>query len=89
MFNPFQQEDPALEKAIADAYYDLEDLDAQSKAYKSAVAQIVKLNSMRPKRIDPNTLLIVLGNIYIGHKVLKHEQTGVIVTKLWQFLSKV
>lgn len=88
--NPFKQEDPALDKTIAEAFDDLKDLDAHNDAYAKSVTQIAKLYSLKPKRmaLDPNTLIIVAANIVIGYRVLKFERDGIITTKLWSFLTK-
>lgn len=41
------------------------------------------------KRVDPNTALTVAGNILIGLAVIKYEQTGVISTKVRDFIRKI
>ena len=41
------------------------------------------------RRVDPNTALTVAGNILIGIVVIKYEQTGVISTKVRDFMRKI
>lgn len=41
------------------------------------------------KRMDPNTVLTVAGNIFLGLAVIKYEQTGVISTKVMSFMKKI
>lgn len=41
------------------------------------------------KRVDPNTALIVIGNLAIGFGVIKYEQTGVISTRIRDFMQKI
>lgn len=41
------------------------------------------------KRVDPNTLLTVAGNLAIGLAVIKYEQTGVISSKVMSFMKKI
>lgn len=41
------------------------------------------------KRVDPNTALTVLGNLAIGFAVIKYEQTGVISTRIRDFMQKI
>lgn len=41
------------------------------------------------KRVDPNVVLTVAGNIFIGLAVIKYEQTGVISTKVRDFMKKI
>lgn len=40
-------------------------------------------------RVDPNTVLTVAGNIFIGLAVIKYEQTGVISSKVMSFMKKI
>lgn len=40
-------------------------------------------------RVDPNTVLTVVGNIFIGLAVIKYEQTGVISSKVMTFMRKI
>lgn len=40
-------------------------------------------------RVDPNTVVTVLGNLAIGLAVIKYEQTGVISTKVMSFMRKI
>lgn len=41
------------------------------------------------KRVDPNTALIVAGNLFVGLAVIKYEQTGVISSKVMSFMKKI
>ena len=41
------------------------------------------------KRVDPNVALTVAGNIFIGLAVIKYEQTGVISTRIKDFMKKI
>lgn len=41
------------------------------------------------KRVDPNTVAAVVGNLAIGLLVIKYEQTGVISTKIHSFMRKI
>lgn len=88
MFASFRREDPQLTAAITECYKDLEGHTAESKEYKEAMKQLEKLHSLKPKQLDPNTVAIVIANLVIGWRVLKFEDTGVITTKLWNFLTK-
>lgn len=88
MFNPFRQEDPQLESAIAAAYEELKNSQSDHVAYAAIVKQITKLNNLKNQGVDPNVLLTVAGNLLVTIAVLKFEQTGVITTKLLSFLVK-
>lgn len=41
------------------------------------------------KRVDPNTVLTVAGNLAVALIVIKYEQTGVIATKVTSFMKKI
>lgn len=41
------------------------------------------------KRVDPNVVLTVSGNLLIGLIVVKYEQTGVISSKVMSFMKKI
>lgn len=41
------------------------------------------------ERVDPNTVVAVLGNIFIGLAVIKYEQQGVISSKVMSFMRKI
>lgn len=92
MNNPFQPEDPQLQEAIDSAFADLKGFHADSDEYKKITAQLKELYALKPDRrpaLDPNKLILVLGNVYVGLKVLNFEQTGIVTTKLWSFMSKM
>lgn len=41
------------------------------------------------KRVEPNTVAAVLGNLAVALIVIKYEQTGVISTKVTNFMRKI
>lgn len=41
------------------------------------------------ERVDPNVVLTVAGNLVIGLLVIKYEQTGVIATRVRDFMKKI
>ena len=93
MFNPFRSEDPALEEAIASALQDLKSFSADEEGYEKTVKQLSALYALKPDnswpKPDVNKLAIVITNIYIGTKIIKFEETGVITSKVMNFMSKI
>ena len=87
--NPFNPTDPFLDDAIKSCYSDLMDHKADTEEHQKIVDQLTNLYALQQKRVDPNVVLTVLGNLAIGLTVLKYEQTGVITTKVMQFLGKM
>lgn len=88
MFNPFRPEDPALDEAIAEVLQDMKGNHSYEDEYQKSVEQLTKLYALKQKGVDPNTLMTVAGNIFIGMAVLKFESTGVVTSKIWSFLQK-
>lgn len=87
--NPFNPKDPFLDDAIKSCYSDLMDVKAGTEEHQKIVDQLTALYALKQKRVDPNAVLTVIGNLAIGLTVLKYEQTGVITTKVMQFLGKM
>lgn len=91
MFNPFRPEDPALDEAIAEVLQDMKGNSSYEDEYQKSVDQLTKLYALKPKKIenvDPNTLITVAANVFLGIAVLRFEDTGVVTSKLWTFLKK-
>lgn len=99
----FSAEDEEYEKASAQLskLYALKNEIAQLnlQAQQSAAAQQLandqnawqEEQDARPfyARVDPNTVLTVLGNLALGFAVIKYEQTGVISSKVMSFMKKI
>lgn len=88
MFNPFRREDPQLAEAIAAVYEEMKPLNADDTEYERCVARLKDLNDLKNKGLDPNNVLLVVGNVFIAMTIVTHEQTAVITTKLLPFLAK-
>jgi len=84
----FNQDDPDLTEAIADAFRNLKGFDAHDEEYQKTIEQLTALHAMKKKRVDPNTALTVAGNLAIGLAVVKYERTAVVTSKVWSFLTK-
>jgi hypothetical protein len=41
------------------------------------------------RRVEPNTVVTVAGNLVLGLLVIKYEQTGVISSKVMTFMKKI
>ena len=91
MFDNFRKEDTDLEEAIASAYAELKNYEADTDEYKKITNQLKRLYSLKRQRHewDPNKLAMVAGNIFVALVVIKYEQTGVITTRLHNFLQKI
>lgn len=86
----FRTEDPQLTAAIARTYDQLMTLTPDSKEFKETTARLTELNALKNQdRIDPNKLVLAIANIFIGIKVLRYEETGVVTTKFMSFMQKL
>lgn len=58
---------------------------------EEANAEFEREQATKPfyQRVDPNTALTVLGNLLIGYGVLKYERTGVIHSRIRDFMQKL
>ena len=90
IFKP-PDEDPQLDAAIAAVYAELAQSTYDSEEKAKQLKLLSKLYSLKPekKRVSPDTLAIVLGNIFIALAVIGHERSHVITTKLMSFVTKL
>lgn len=63
--------------------------DKQTLAQQEQDHQYDQDNLPWHKRLDPNAVLAVAGNIFIGLAVIKYEQTGVISSQVRHFIRKI
>lgn len=81
-----------LEEVRTEALSALEGLSPTTDEYKATMKQIKVLSELidaeRPDRLNPNTILTVLGNVSIAGLILWHEREHVITTKMFPFLGK-
>lgn len=70
----------------------LESHTGDSDEYKKIMHHVETLSNLidnsRPKKLDVNTVVVVLGNVGIAGMVLWHERDNVVTTKIFPFLSK-
>lgn len=88
MFSIFRREDPALQVTIDGIYKEMAALKANDPEYQKMTARLTELNALKNKGVDPNTVLVILGNVALAMVVVTHEQTAVITTKVLPFLVK-
>lgn len=84
--------DQALQKEIDALLASMLDDDKGSKEYLTKVDQLVKLYSLKEdtskKRVSPDTLAIVLGNIAGIFVIVAAEKQSVITSKALSFILK-
>lgn len=85
-------EESELNKAITDALKQLDSVPAYSDEYTKIVNQITALNALKspqtPRRVSPDVLATVLGNIVVALVVVEFERAGVVTSKALQFLGR-
>jgi hypothetical protein len=88
--------DPAklgLEKAIDDLLNSMNSVMPDSKEYSQMADQLIKLYNLKgvdsPKRVSPDVLLTVLGNLFGIVLIVGFEQRNVITSKALGFVLKL
>lgn len=89
MFNRSNPKQDMLDLAIAETFTDLKGYTAESDEHSKVVSQLTALYELQPKGVDRNAMLMALSNVAIAVAVLNYEKTGVVTTKLFQFLGKM
>jgi hypothetical protein len=81
-----------LEAAISDAFTALTDVDKNTPEYASMVDQLTKLYALKEsnskRRVSPDTLAIVAGNIIGILMIVGHERANVVTSKALSFVMK-
>lgn len=92
MFARIQREDSALVKEIDNLYSNMSDLDRSSDDYAAMVNQLTKLYKLKEinsrKRVSPDTLAIVAGNLAGILMIVGHEKAHVVTSKALSFVLK-
>lgn len=82
--------DAGLSKAIESVYSEMDGSESYTEEYSKSVNQLIKLYSLKqePKRVSPDTLAIVVGNIIVASLIIAYESRHIVTTKAPQFLLK-
>lgn len=92
MFNLKLKTDSTLQEAITSAQSQLEQHDADSPEYDKVLNQLERLHKLQAKaperRVSPDTLLIVLGNLAGIFIILNYEKLDVVTSKALGFIIK-
>lgn len=82
-----------LDDAIASVLSDLDGFTSETEEYAASVDRLVKLYAIReanqPKKISPDTLVIVAANLLGIMIIVNHERMNVITSKALAFLPKL
>lgn len=80
--------DPELKTAIDNVYSEMAGSDSHTEEYAKSVDQLIKLYSLKeaPRRVSPDTLAVVLGNILGIILIVGHERTHIVTSKALQLL---
>ncbi len=94
MFTPkTPTEKSGLEKAIDSVLTDMNTVTSETEEYAASVDQLVKLYSIkdidRPKRVSPDTLAIIAGNLAGILVIVGHERANIVTSKALGFLLKL
>lgn len=82
----------ALDKTIDAALADLEELSTNDPHYQQTLDRVKELYKLKenntPKRVSPDTLAIVVGNLAGIVLILGYERANVVTTKALGFILK-
>lgn len=86
-------EKSGLEKTIDSLLTQMSVVDADSEAYAAMTNQLVKIYALKeidkPKRLTPDTLAIVVGNLLGIVLIVGHERANIITSKAMNILLKL
>lgn len=92
MFNPEPTEKSRLDQAIDAIFDEMSDLRSDEEDYATMVNQLTKLYALKEpeskKRVSPDTLAIVAGNLLGIILIVGHERANVVTSKAIQFVMK-
>lgn len=82
-----------LENAIDDVFRAMADEKCDSHEYTKMIGQLLKLYSLKeidsPKRVSPDTLAIVAGNLVGIVLILRYERLDVVTSKALSFILRL
>lgn len=88
-----QNETSGLTNAINDVFREMSSQSSDTEEYSKMVDQLSKLYSLKeidaPKRINPDTLALVLGNLAGIVLIVGHERMNVVTSKAMNFVLKM
>jgi hypothetical protein len=88
-----RDEDTALDKAIEDLFEEMSMRSGDSEEYSKLNDQLSKLYSLKEidskKRVSPDTLAMVLGNLLGIVLIVGHERMNVVTSKALNFVMKL
>lgn len=89
MFKKNNHENPKLDSAIDEALTDLSPYDEEYLDKVKALDTLYKLKEISsPKRVSPDTLVIVAGNLLGIALIIRHENVNVVTSKALGFVMK-
>jgi hypothetical protein len=93
MFTKRDTEDIQLQAAIDAAYESLSHFSAEDPEYAKITAQLTALYALKEdktkKRVSPDTLAMVFGNLLGIVLIVGHERANVITSRAITFVSKL
>lgn len=93
MFQKSSDEDLALERTILELEKDMQTRDGDSEEYATMLNRLERLYKLKeknaPKRVSPDTLIVVGGNLVGILIIVAYEHGHVITSKALSFAGKL
>jgi|tagenome__1003787_1003787.scaffolds.fasta_scaffold17975389_1 hypothetical protein len=88
-----EPEKSGLDKVIDEVLEEMLGRGSETEEYAQMVNQLVKLHALKqeekPKRLTPDTMAIVLGNLLGIIIIVKYERIDIITSKAMNFVLKL
>lgn len=82
-----------IDSAIEDILSEMKGFTAETDEYATMIDQLCKLHAMKvaekPSNVNPDTLALIVGNIFGIVLILEFERMNVITSKAMSFVSKL
>lgn len=93
MFSKPSDEDEQLDRTITQLLADMQTISGDSEEYPKMMNQLERLHKLKAtnarKSLDPNTLILVGGNLLGILVIVLHERASVITSKAINFAGKL
>jgi hypothetical protein len=93
MFTPKPRDEIGLELVLVDLFEEMIQGRCDSEEYAKMAEQASKLYSLKEhnskRRVSPDTMALVLGNLFGIVLIVRHERMNVVTSKALSFILKL
>ena len=92
MFGWFQDKVTPVDEAIAELVVSMKSMNGDEEEYDDCMKQLERLHALKKdskRRVSPDTLAMVIGNIIVVIIIVKFERGAVMVTKAKDYVQRI